>query len=413
MNTSGISVRVVSSEYFPRVGGVQTHVHELTRALVQHGVPASVVTFCEMRFLNPRSWRISPCMTGDVPTLHIPLLKLPYRLTLPGEPARHALLQWSARRCTRRFQADGVPTVIHVHDVNLGDYFARHVTGHARLFTNHTSVFLQDVESGGGRDVWLKRLLKYAAVIAPSRELVQQTVAVGYPEERTFYIPNGVDVERFEPNDKMRLLKRKALGIPEEDVVILCARRIVPKNGVIDFAHSLRFLAGTNVTVLIAGNRYQWPDSSYESEVRGAMLCSRIADKVRYLGSVPNHEMHELYVAADLAVLPSLKEATSIAGLEAMASGLPLVATRVGGLPELIDDEVTGLLVEPGDPRGLGEAINQMIASAELRKYLGRNARERAVNEFNWRIIAVRTLDVYKRVLAEFSGESTPCNDNK
>jgi glycosyltransferase involved in cell wall biosynthesis len=82
-----------------------------------------------------------------------------------------------------------------------------------------------------------------------------------------------------------------------------------------------------------------------------------------------------------------------------MASGLPLVGTKVGGIPALIRDESTGLLVNPGDPVGLAAAIRRLIDDPELRSRLGLAARQRAEREFAWDVIAARTADMYERML--------------
>ena len=119
-----------------------------------------------------------------------------------------------------------------------------------------------------------------------------------------------------------------------------------------------------------------------------------IAEQVRFLGSVPNADMPEIYSGADLAVLPSLMEATSIAGLEAMACGLSLVGTDVGGIPDLISDGVTGSLVPAARPDALGAAIRKLVETPERRRTFGAAARQKAVSEFSWHRIAERTHEI-------------------
>jgi glycosyltransferase involved in cell wall biosynthesis len=106
--------------------------------------------------------------------------------------------------------------------------------------------------------------------------------------------------------------------------------------------------------------------------------------------------MPEVYRACDISVLPSWREATSITGLESMASGLPLVATRVGGIPELVEEGETGLLVAPRDPGALGAAIASLVEAPERRREMGRRARARAVSRFAWSAIAADTAALYR-----------------
>lgn len=109
--------------------------------------------------------------------------------------------------------------------------------------------------------------------------------------------------------------------------------------------------------------------------------------------------MPEIFRSADISVLPSLAEATSIAGLEAMASGLALVGTNVGGIPTIIYDGVTGLIVPPRDPAALAEALDSLCANSETRKAMGQAARARVEAEFSWPKIAEETRHIYEACL--------------
>jgi glycosyltransferase involved in cell wall biosynthesis len=122
-----------------------------------------------------------------------------------------------------------------------------------------------------------------------------------------------------------------------------------------------------------------------------------VLDRCVFLGSVPQERMPEVYRGADVAVLPSLREATSIAGLEAMATGLPIVGTNVGGIPEIVQDGISGLLVPPGEPVAMAEALKTMIQNATLRHSCGQAGRERVEQDFSWAAIARRTTGFLER----------------
>ncbi len=157
-------------------------------------------------------------------------------------------------------------------------------------------------------------------------------------------IPNGVsDPERFKSR-RVDRSRRASLGIRDNEVVILLARRLVEKNGVVMVRTShLYALQGAPVRVIVAGDGDRAGRDGGRSLSENGML-----DRTIFLGSVPNTEMPDLYRAADLSVLPSLAEATSIAGLEAMATGLPLVPARdVGGIPTIIEDNATRVAAGP------------------------------------------------------------------
>ena len=122
-------------------------------------------------------------------------------------------------------------------------------------------------------------------------------------------------------------------------------------------------------------------------------------DRSIFLGNVPNPQMPLIYRAADISVLPSFMEATSITGLESMATGLPLVGTRVGGIPVLIEDGTSGRLVSPGKPGEIAAAIDQLVEDAALRKAMGQAGRRSAVENFSWGHIAEQTVEVYRKYM--------------
>ena len=125
-----------------------------------------------------------------------------------------------------------------------------------------------------------------------------------------------------------------------------------------------------------------------------------LSDRVLFLGSVPNAEMPEVYNAADIAVLPSHMEATSIGGLEAMACGVSLVGTAVGGIPDLITEGVTGRLVRARDPEALATGIRYLIKNPERSRAFGVAARQKVVSQFSWPQIARRTLKILQETAA-------------
>jgi glycosyltransferase involved in cell wall biosynthesis len=109
--------------------------------------------------------------------------------------------------------------------------------------------------------------------------------------------------------------------------------------------------------------------------------------------------MPEYYLNSDIVILPSLVEATSIAGIEAMACAKPLIGTRTGGLPEIMVDRETGLLVEPADSQGLAQAILALLKDETKREELGLKGRELALRKFDWAVIARKTAEVYNGLM--------------
>ena len=184
------------------------------------------------------------------------------------------------------------------------------------------------------------------------------------------------------------------LYVDDDTTVILLARRLTPKNGIICFAEAMaHFETDEKYKVVIAGT------GKIEKQFKEIIEQSNNIEHFIFMGDVPNEEMQYIYRAADISMLPSLMEATSITGLESMATALPLIGSNIGGIPHLITHEKTGLLIEPSNPEKLREAINQLVENPELRKSMGANAREKVEQQFSWLTIAQETVNEFNYVL--------------
>ena len=363
-------IGLVAADFWPNVGGLSAHVVKLVPALLRQGHRVDVIT-------RPLGANREPLATLDGMQVHRPRL-----------PQLRPFSHWALHRWLRQFVERQPLDLLHVH--GLRPMPAVRGLGLPVVFTNQTSGFLQRLERG-----WLakrrvaRHLAAADAILAPSEELAAATRSLQLPTP-VRYIPNGVDPLRFRPDVPSA---RGPLGIPERDVVVLLARRLVAKNGVCVFAEAASGFIRPGVRILFAG------DGPERAEVEAILRRTGSLRHATFLGNVPNTQMPAIYRAADISVLPSFLEATSITGLESMATGLPLVGTRVGGIPALIDHERTGLLVNPGDPVGLAAAIARLIELPAQRLAYGEAARQRILAEFSWDVIARSTVEEYERLL--------------
>lgn len=388
-------VALVSSDYLPNIGGVAAHVHNLARELARQAVDVCVITTGDGRKSGTRRRLWPTWVTRD----GVRVLEL----GVPGLPrgiGRAAWERFGMARAVDRLSRR--PLVLHWHDAQWSAPLIAPQTGAARVFTNHTSNFLQALDTGQGLDHWRWQFGLADRLIAPSQERATGAVTLGYPAERVSVIPNAVDASLFRPDESLRQAARRRLGAADHEVVVLAPCRMVPVKGVIDLAHALKRLGDLRdrLRLVFAGDSGARAEE-YELEVREAVRRSPFADRVTYLGRVPNQDMPSVYAAADIVALPSLKEATSIAGLEAMACGLPLVGTNVGGIPEILEHEQTGLLVEPGAPHELAVAIRRLVDDPPLRAALGAAARRTVTDRFTWSAVAKRTVAVYRLALQQ------------
>lgn len=289
--------------------------------------------------------------------------------------------------------------VIHWHNFFPDAVVALFGRSARKIFTNHSSTFLEIFEKGGGHLIrWLTR--RADKIIGPSAELADKSrLFFEKAVQDVAYIPNGVDADVFQPLDpNSRKQKREQLlhqyDLDSETFIIVCPRRLEPKNGVRYFVEAVPAIARQHprILCLILGND---ADPKYAGEVRA--LSKRIgADaRIRFLGTIPNPEMVDYYQIADVVVLPSLMEATSIAGLEAIACSAPVVGTSVGGIPDIVRDGYNGAIVPPCDPEAIATAVTSLLSDAVQRNKYSHCARAFAVSRFSWSSIVGQTLKIY------------------
>ena len=306
----------------------------------------------------------------------------------PRLPRPKPYYSWTLAFWLRRFCASAHPDIIHVH--GLRPLEATKNLASPIMFTNHTSGYLKRIQKGERERVRMaKRMAHICHVLAPSQELCDATRAAGYQGPIDF-ISNGVDTERF---SLAQSTLREKLGISNNEIVILLARRLVDKNGVTVFAEAVKALHDLPVRLIFAG------DGDKRSHVERILNSNGLFEKSLFLGNVPNTKMPDVYQASDISVLPSFMEATSITGLESMACGLPLVGTRVGGIPTLIEEGGNGIMVSPGDAPALGSALKTLVLNPDLRVRMGKFARKQATARFSWLQIAATTREIYTRHL--------------
>ncbi|MFQ5957855.1 MAG: glycosyltransferase family 4 protein [Alphaproteobacteria bacterium] len=361
-------IGLVTADFVPNVGGLAAHVAGLGEALAEMGQTVDVITLPlgDMRERETH-WHGM--------TVHRPAIPR-------AKPLYSCLLGRWLKRFLQRQPLD----IVHVH--GLRPLEATQGLKVPVVFTNHTSGFLRRIGKGESeRKRLASRLAHIRHVLAPSTELCTATRSVGYDGPVDF-IPNGVDIARFTPGPSPL---RAQWSIQDDEVVVLLARRLVEKNGVTVFAEAAGFLERLPLRLVFAG------DGPERAKVENILRHSGMFDRAVFLNTVPNAEMPDVYRAADIAVLPSFIEATTITGLESMACGVPLVGTAVGGIPALLDHGVTGLLVPPGAPEAIGAAIRALAEDAERRRAMGQKARERVVERFSWGRIAAATAAIYRR----------------
>jgi glycosyltransferase involved in cell wall biosynthesis len=224
-------------------------------------------------------------------------------------------------------------------------------------------------------------------------EALQCELTEVWPEaaEKTVSIPNGVDTSAGPVADPARC--RATFELPLQGPLVGMMARLAPGKGIDEFIRAGRLLADRwpEVRLVVAG------DGPLRGEAQA--LCAQLGMEGRlYLvGEIASPR--ELVGALDMLVVASTSEGSSVAAMEAMASGKPVVATAVGGVPEVVADGETGVLVRPGDPEALAAGIEALLRDPEKARRMGEHGRQRAAAKFDVRQMVARTKQVYADLL--------------
>jgi alpha-maltose-1-phosphate synthase len=390
---------ILTNEYPPNVyGGAGMHVAELTRAL-QGRVSLDIRTFGDQRE-DSDGWRVRGYPAMDLPD---------------GDPQLR--IAWEALARDLAMASDPSDAdLVHCHTwyTHLGGLLVQRARGIPLVITVHSLEPLRPwkrEQLGGGYDLssWVERTALEAAeaVIAVSqgtRDDVLRHFTVA--PERVHVIHNGIDADFFTADPATDALARH--GVDPEVPYILFVGRITRQKGISHLVRAIERL-DPGIGVVLAAGQPDTPELAAEVEA-GVAAAQRTRPNVVWIPEMlSREEIRQLYSHAALFVCPSVYEPFGITNLEAMACGRAVVATAVGGIPEVVVVGETGVLVPlefrpddpmtPADPdrfgRDLAAAINALIADPARRAAMGAAGRRRAVQQFGWSAIADRTEALY------------------
>jgi|SRR3989344_4629809 len=236
----------------------------------------------------------------------------------------------------------------------------------------------------------LRYVLKNCNFITPNNEShVEVIKKFGIPKEKILPIPNGINLEYFKPRNKREL--RKKLRLPLDKKIVLFVGWLIERKGV-NYLLDVATMFDDNILFLIIGS------GASEENLKMYARNLNLKEKVKFLGAKNSEEIPYWMNVADVFVLPSLSEGRPNVVAEAASSGLPVIATRVDGTPELIDDQRTGFLITPRSTKELYERLKLLLENNDLRNKTGKNARQFILKlGYTWDKCADDYIKVYKR----------------
>ena len=384
-------VLILTPYYYPVIGGVESNAERFARYLVSRGLSTHVLT---------------KRLTPDLPDAEM-RHDVPVRRIGPhGE--RSALGKWLMLPAVyswliKNAHAYDVVCVVDYRGVGIAAIAARSRTGRRVLMQGQTTGVLSGTIGGAGNSTegLLTRLVKWPirrvyartdAIACISRVLRDEALAFGIPSDRVHLLPNAIDMTRFAPLPPAeREARRHALGFAPDHVVCAYVGRLSREKGVLELVEAWKSVQPANATLVLAGP--DMPGSPWDAGpgARDFVEKNGLTDSVRFLGSTA--DVAAVLQTMDVAVQPSHFEALGLAAIEALACGVPVVASRVGGLPDFIRDEENGRLVPPKDPATLSVALRALVTDSPARARMASVARA-SVADYDERIVFARMVDV-------------------
>lgn len=376
----------VTQDFPPDVGGIQTYAAELAPRLAENADSLAVVA--------PQR----PAADAVDDALPFPVHRLPARPDLLIAPALAALPVIARRRRIDVALHAQWPTV-------AASLLARQLTGYPRTIVcaahGRELLFNPLPPALGGLYDALRRftVARTDHFVPVSRYTAGLLHDLGVPADRTTVLPNGTNPARFAPQDASAL--REELGLTDRRI-LLTVGRLVPRKGIDTTLRALPQIAETvpEVAYLVVGDG---PDRDRLTTLARHL---GVADRVHFAGKIAGPDLTRYYNACDVFVMPSREAVPDVEGfgivfLEAGACGKPVIGARAGGVPDAVRDGETGLLVPPRDAHALAEAATQLLADPEQAQRLGRQGRERVLQENTWDRIADRLFTTLRTQLAQ------------
>lgn len=392
--------------YLPHVGGVSNYVDLLRNEFMARGHHVDVLSHTpDMKgiYMLTSGRYVEKSLVKDY--VYENVLEF-YNRELPMvEPwvRWREIERYTYELCALLFNLGGYD-VIHTQDIISTRALAR-IRGRntAHVATIHGLLATEHIASG---EITSKSSVAYAYAraeeyfgctsahytVVPAEWLRQRmSEEFGVHAHQLQVVPYGMDLERFH-----RETRRTPSRIPSAtgQVVILCPARMVAVKG-----HSVLFDALSRMPMTDPFVLWLAGSGPLEQDLRHLAGELNLTDRVAFLGD--RDDVPALMRRADIVVLPSIQDTLPFTIMEAQVSGRPVVATRAGGIPEMIDDGMTGMLVEPGDPHSLTVALRQLVENVDMRRRLGQEAQNRAVETWAPGPMADQLLGIYRRARAQ------------
>ena len=390
----------ISPEYLPLSGGTGAYVYYLSKELMKHGYSVCVVT----GYSQARDVRVSEKLS----VLFLKSSKTPIIKSFVFAGSSFRKLNSLRNRVPVDITHANLPLVPNfavptgfgktlistVHSTWKGEAEAIKGEPYSRLNPNEKFMvsfnwFLRLFEES-----MLKKSNKIIAVSNfTKRELLQYYKV---KEDKISVIHNGVDVTKFQPTSNKRRAKEE-LGLKTDEIAILSVGRLYARKGLFTLIESI-----PAVTRRFPRAKFIISGKGQSNEMKKLVAYAEklgVKDTILFTGYYPDKKLPMLYQAADVFAFSTFYENLPFAVLEALSTGLPVVTTNVGGIPEMIEDGKNGFLVQPSNPQELSDRILHFLEHPDEASEIALRARKVIEERFDWRLIVRKVLRVYEEAL--------------
>jgi glycogen synthase len=389
----GLRIFMLSWEYPPRIiGGLARHVEGLSKALASTGNEVHVVTldFPGAPYEEQEGSLYVHRVAVDLPapTFHTWVLLFNH---------------FFEKRLGQLAKQFGAPDVVHVHDwlTVSGGVAAKHLLRAPLVMTFHSTEASRSSSSPSPESAMVEGLewwgsFESSRIIAVSGWMKSQVVSLfKVPEEKVAEIPNAVDPLKFEGPVDVQAIRAK-WKVKEGEKLITAVGRLTSQKGFDDLVKAFRIIkvAIPDSKLLIVGDGYM------RGELEALAAHEQVRESTTFAGFVSDSDLMGALRASDVVAVPSRFEPFGIIALEAMAAGAPLVVSRVGGLAEIVEDQVDGIEVDPNSPPSIAEATIKVLRDRALSARLVEKGKDKA-KAYSWSSAAKNTLETYKGAAAE------------
>ncbi|MCY4158087.1 MAG: glycogen synthase [Bacteroidetes bacterium] len=388
-----MKVTILTNEYPPNIyGGAGVHVKYLARELARHH-PVQVYAFGEQRQ-----------KTGNLSVTGISDHGAP-----KGADSRFNKLFGTLQRNLAMAAAVEDPDIIHCHTwySHWAGILVKQLTGGKLVLTTHSLEphrpwKVEQLGNAYHASSWIEKTAYQAAdaVIAVSPQMKEDVVSLCDIDPKVVHIiPNGIDPDEYRPTYNESVLR--SYGVDPEIPYVLFVGRVTRQKGIIHLLHAITHL-DFGMQVVLAAGAPDTPEIETEMIQEVARLKEKDSHRIVWIREMmPPSDLIVFYSHARVFVCPSVYEPFGIINLEAMACETAVVASAVGGIPMVVADDETGLLVElegEGFPQRLAEKINLLMRDSERSQAMGIRGRVRVEARFSWRAVAEKTTKLYQHL---------------